>query len=111
MDNKVWGFVKNHKKELAIAGVSAVIGGVVFAVTRKKPVLVHCWTRTCDDIPIPELSVGTVNALWKEDGYIDTIVNNIPIASIGEFFEELVKNVEQINPDGTIDAVVGFTAK
>lgn len=103
-------FAKNHKKELAAAGIALVGGAVVFAITKQKPVDLDKAAKVLYpvvDIEAPQLEVGTITELWQEGEWLNSIVNDIKVADCGKFGEELTK-IENVTPDTTISAVMTF---
>ncbi len=87
-------FVADHKKELI--ATTAVVGGVVL-------VILGCKRRSgktantngifrAKDILIPDgLRVWNTSNLWVEGGYLNAIVNSIPIDDLGELGKQYIK--------------------
>ena len=111
--NKIKEFANAHKKEIALTlTVTAAVGGaLVYAITKKKPKLnpdaVKCVFNRIEDLNKPEMNLGTLTELWKEDGIINAIVNDFTIADLGRLGEELCK-IESVRPDTTVTALMGF---
>lgn len=116
MDKKnVKEFVKTHKKEIAIA--AATVGGVLaFAIIRKAPkfskdAVKIDTTQVMDTyLPKPELEFGTLTELWKDEWGINAIVNDITIADLGKFGEQLTK-IDGVENDTVVTAMMGFLEK
>ena len=113
MENKVWRFIKNNKKKLAAAIGVAIVGGVVYAMTRDKKVITAIQEKFPNDLPIPEISLGKdkVTNLWVEGNYVNAIIGGTTMPGLVKVMEELVEKVDEIEPDGTASAIIGFTRK
>lgn len=112
---KVKEFVKEHKKELIIAGATMVVGGVVFAITKQKPKLDgvarqsgrYPWESIIGEIEIPELSFGQIELLHKNGDLIEFIANDITVGDLGKWGEELIK-FENVTPETGVNAVMSL---
>ena len=108
---KVKEFVKTHKKEIALTALAVIGGTVVFAITKKKPKIrsttVNGVFNEITDLAKPELGFGTITELWKEGDYTNAIVNDITVADLGRFGDELCK-IEGIKPETIVTSVMGF---
>lgn len=115
MDKKnVREFIKTHKKEIAIAAIATVVGSVAFVITRKTPKFAKETIKSVTtkvmptDIPKPELEFGTLTDLWVDDlGVINAIVNDITVADLGKFGEQLTK-IDGVENNTVVTAVMGF---
>lgn len=114
MDKKnIRKFIKTHKKEIAIAAVATVVGSVAFVITRKTPKFAKETIKSVatqvmpTDIPKPELEFGTLTDLWVDDFGVNAIVNDITIADLGKFGEQLTK-IDGVENDTVVTAVMGF---
>lgn len=114
---KVKVFMKDHWKEIAVGAGIVVIGGVTYVLFKKKPNFekldlklpdVSDWAAK-EQERISELNwgIGEMTDLWDEGGYINTIVNDIPLSKLGEFGEEL-KKIGSITDDSLVDMVIGL---
>ena len=117
MDKKnVRKFIKTHKKEIAIAAIATVIGSVAFVITRKTPKFAKETIKSVatqvmpTDVPKPELEFGTLTDLWKDEWGINAIVNDITIADLGKFGEQLTK-IDGVENDTVVTAMMGFLEK
>lgn len=117
MDKKnVKEFVKTHKKEIAIAAAATVGGVLAFAITRKTPkfskeTIKSVTTQVMPtDILKPELDFGTLTDLWVDDYGVNAIVNDITVADLGKFGEQLTK-IDGVENDTVVTAMMGFLEK
>lgn len=110
---KVKEFVNTHKKDIALAltTVTVVGGALVYAITKTKPRLnldaVNGVFNRIEDMNKPDMNLGTLTELWKEDGYVNAIVNDFTIADLGRLGEELCK-IDSVTPETTVTALMGF---
>ena len=106
-ENKILAWVNNHKKGLAISVGCAVGGLIAIAITRGS--------SSVRDLPIPELEIGKITELWKEvkngEEIICTIADDLTVADLGRFGEELAKKVDGITFESTVSAIMGFARK
>ena len=114
MDKKnIREFIKTHKKEIAIAAIATVIGSVAFAITRKTPKFAKETIKSVTtkvmptDIPKPELEFGTLTDLWVDDFGVNVIVNDITVADLGKFGEQLTK-IDGVENNTVVTAMMGF---
>ena len=108
-ENKVVGFVKNHKKAFVITGL-IMVGGVIFAVTKTKPIKIAELFRNPNELPIPDMETGKAMRMWSRGAKtmgVEGIVNNIPLSDLGRFGEELMQKMEEVKPDMTMDVIFG----
>ena len=88
-------FVDDHKKELIATTV--VAGGVVLVILGckrhgKKTSKANGIFRA-KDISIPDsLKVWDTSELWVEGGYLNAIVNSIPVDDLGELGKKYIKH-------------------
>lgn len=92
--SKVKEFVKSHKKEL-IAG-AMLVGGTVLVIvgvrhSRKKVAMLQ---KTFEnDVSIPEgFKRWKPSMLWKENGYLNAIIEEVPLSDLGELGKQYVEN-------------------
>lgn len=113
---KAKGFVKEHKKELAIAAVTVVGGAIVFAITRKQSETIkkdmdrihEAFTSTINewrDLDKSVIELGTIESLDTNGEWIDAIVNDISVSDLGKLGEELVK-LEGVNSETGVSAMI-----
>ena len=116
---KVLNFVKEHKKELAIAAVAVVGGTVLFALTRKKPESIKMLEATAGSdwkqkelarIEALDWNLGEVTDLWNEGECVNAIINDITVADLGKLGEESLK-IEGITKDTTVSMLIGYLNK
>ena len=87
-------FVKKHKKEIAIGVGTAVIGGVVYMITKKKPKINSIdsfMPIPYKDLEIPKLDIGRIDELWQDKISKMAIVNDFTIADMGDIGQEFLK--------------------
>ena len=115
-ENKVITFVKNHKKEIAFATITLVVGTVMLVVARKKPDIPNTviepkidWKKIMDEkIKNLNWSVGTVTDLWNEfEGSTDLIINDITVSNLGDLGEECLK-IDGITSDTKVSMVLSL---
>lgn len=111
---KVKAFVKNHKAEIAIATVTVISAGIAIAICKKTPdvdvtkIVIDTTTDLADNIDIPELEIGRIDQLWREDGFINSIVNDVTLADLGEFGKELIEKIDGLTENTVVTAMMGF---
>lgn len=110
--NEVKEFVKTHKKEIALTALAVVGGAVVFAITRKNPKIATQAVEKVSEnqwkwLDAPELSIGTITDLSTNGQWTDAIVNDITVADLGRFGEELCK-IEGVKPNTIVSSVMSF---
>ena len=98
-----WNWVKEHKKEVAIAGAISIISAVSGIVLYKK----FDSANTIDWLP-PKLNISNTsiggNLVRHHDGaYECFIYEDIPLAALGKFGEYLAENIPEL-PDSPIVA-------
>jgi hypothetical protein len=117
------GYVKTHKKEIALGALCAVGTGVLIAFGVKgirsinvtgNPVkmigdivddsLDNSWM---ENNVVEGFTTGKVNQLWNEDGYGNAIVQFFTIKDMGALGEDL-KKIKGITDDTEVSAVFGF---
>ena len=108
-------FVAGHKKEIAI-GVCVAVGGVVVYKIVKKTLKIDSMSDVVTDdslwdqlteLEIPELEVGTIEDLWKDQWGKSLILNDITVADMGKIGEEFLK-IEGVTKDTVVTASVGL---
>lgn len=90
-----WNWVKKHKKEFAIAGVSA-IGGIILYKKFGQSNVVKNWQP-------PKLNISDNgidgNLVRCHDGAVEVFIyEEVPLAVMGEFGEYLIANIPDL-PD------------
>lgn len=111
--SKIKKFVKEHKKELAIGALTVVAGGVIFAITKKKPseVITQSTLKipgsNIKDLNIPDIDYGTIEALWKEGEGTMVIMGDITVGNMGKVGEQLLK-IENVEPETTVSIIGGL---
>lgn len=110
--NKVLTFVKEHKKEIAVAAVGLVCAVGIGVIVSGKPVF-RCAGKTltnfgkCKNIDIPEAGVGLVTDLWNEGSHTHAIIDNISMSDLGKV-GEIFKNLPGVTDSTQVSAFVGF---
>lgn len=110
-------FVKEHKKEILIGVGLTVIGGVTFAVTRKKP-KIEDYLDKLPNIPnsklkkleLPEtlLRKGiTEVSSTNPDEWFDIWADGIPLSELGNIGKELCKTYDW-KPEQTVGGVMSI---
>ena len=95
----MWGWTKEHKKEIAIAGLISIVSAVGGIVLYKK--FEH--TNVVDWCP-PKLDFFDEDIVRHHDGaYECFIYEDIPLAAMGKFGEYLAENIPEL-PDNPIVA-------
>lgn len=111
---KLQTFVKSHKKGLMLGiGIAGGVMGLVIAkkVGQSKDLAFNVTVKKMRDIAVPkEFSVGKITELWKENGYLNAIADNIAVSDIGRFGEEFIKNGLVTN-DAEVSLIIGFLEK
>lgn len=110
--SKVKTFVNDHKKELIVgAGVTGtvLIGSIVYMITKQKPKIadISSVVTKIEDLEKPELDFGRLDELWREDSVVNLIVNDITVADLGAFGEQL-KKINGVADDTTVTALMGL---
>lgn len=111
---KVWELIRSHKKELAIATGVAIVGGIVYLVTKQKTdssaQLAELVNGTIiKDLEVPNcINIGTVDQCWLEDNVMNMIVNDLTVKDLGKFGEELIK-LDDITPDTGVSTIIGLS--
>lgn len=103
--NKVKAFMKEHKKGIAVTVGTAVVGGVIFAVTKHKPDVVKAVEYLKpENIEIPkELIKYGVDNIDNYTGAVELTTGYAPdykvaVAELGRFGEALCK-IPDIKPE------------
>lgn len=103
-ENKITAWVKAHKKKIAIATGTAVCGVIAYVIARKA---------ASTDLPIPEMVIGKITELWEEaennEEVVRMIAEGLTVADMGQFGEELVKNIDGITPESNVSVIMGVT--
>lgn len=101
---KVKAFVKEHKVEIACAVGAAVVGGIIFAVAKRKLLVVKKSTEKYlapEHCKVPEelLKYG-VDAVDIYKGAVELMADNydVAVAELGKFGEALCK-IPDIKPE------------
>ncbi len=93
---KLKSFAETHK-EIVILGACAI--GVAVGVVAAKKFGVFCKgavsfsasSPVCDDITIPvELAAKGLTELWRQNGYLNAIAENVSAADLGSLGEAFV---------------------
>ena len=107
-------FVDEHKREIAIgAGIAgvAVIGGVIYVITKRKPKIdILEKVFNVKDLEKPKMDIGTLTELWYEGGCINAILNDVTVADLGEVGKQFLK-IDGITNDTEVSAVIGLLEK
>lgn len=104
---KVLNYAKTHKKEI-ITGTAIIAGGIVlYAFTKQKPKIDNIITfEELKSMDMPEdWKLGTLDEYFKEDGFVQAIVNDIKVGDIGELGEEFIRT-GGVTADDTVSAVL-----
>lgn len=111
-------FVKEHKKEIAIGAGAAVIGTVIFMVTKKEPKINGIDGDKLRKVLVPKLEKLEVPETLLEKGitevsstkpneWLDIWTNNVSLSELGNVGKELCKAYDW-KPEQTISGVVGI---
>lgn len=111
--NKVVEFVKNHKKQIAIAAGMVAVGGLVIAKTRAKDYFNVTMFDTYSELKADCPGFENIIDAWTEkqaDGatYVNVIVDNLTAADFGKVGEDVIQKFKDVKPDTVVSAVVGF---
>ena len=88
--SKIKSFAKEHKDELITTAV--IIGGTVLVVLGFKPFR-RARTNKVKNIVIPDgFKAWNMCALWSEGGYLNAIIESIPVDNLGELGNQYIKN-------------------
>jgi hypothetical protein len=97
-----WEFVKEHKKEFAIAAVT-VIGGVILIKSVSKPECtknIGHFTIHKPEKNLPDLGVGVVGDVIQYDDAVTEIwMDHIPLSDMGKLGEAIRENFPDIPDD------------
>ena len=65
------------------------------------------------DLEIPELDIGTITELWKEgnEDVIRMISEDLTVADLGRFGEELAETFENVTSESAVSAVISVSTK
>jgi hypothetical protein len=99
-----WNWIKEHKKEIAIAGAISIVSAVGGIVLYKK---IEDINATKHWMP-PKLNISDTgiddNLVRHHDGATEvSIYEDIPLAALGKFGEYLAENIPNL-PDNPIVA-------
>lgn len=105
----VMEFIKTHKKEIAIATGSILIGTIGFVITKKKldgienvsKTLIETWK----DVDHSAITVGEITECTTNGEMIDVIINNISVKELATLSNQL-PDVEGITPDSNVSAMI-----
>lgn len=94
--SKIKEFVNEHKK--AVIAASLVIGGGILVVigckghsVRRKLQISNGLNRGIKDVPISDgLKVWNTTSLWREKGYLNGIVESIPLDDLGDLGKQFI---------------------
>lgn len=93
-----WNWVKEHKKEIAIAGAISVVSAVGGIVLYKKFGRID----VANDWQLPKLNISDVDIdsnVRRHDGAIEVFIyEDFPLAAMGKFGEYLAENIPYL-PD------------
>lgn len=116
MAEKKKGWIRRHWKPLAFVGGALALAGTAMIVLGKsesqeltlltsKITTVLPSIKEIDKVP---MRVGEmVDKPWYEGGALNTIVNGVPVSSLGEFGEDMLQ-LPDVTSDTEVSAVVGF---
>ena len=109
--NKVVKFVNDHKKGFTIGGI-ALLSGIMTIVLGKKcftTVSMAGATKTnrSTDIGVPGWNLGELAMCWKENGFINAIIDELTVADVGKLGEELLL-IDGITPKTALSMVLGM---
>lgn len=119
---KVMEFVKTHKKELAIAGATIVLGTAYIIVDRngriRRDELIKNIANQFEEFKAKEAasiakldwSVGKMTNLWNEGEHTNAIVEGVRVDEMGAIGEAF-KAIEGVTDDTVMDIVVGLDKK
>lgn len=103
---KTW--TMEHKKEILIA-VAGVAGGVVVYKIVGGNILRTDDCRVVNmNLIDGEVGVGTLNGSWKENGYVNVIVNELSTDDIGKLGESLVEKLGDVVNTNDVSAVISI---
>ena len=94
-----------------VAGV-AVIGGVIYVFTKKKPKIANISELVFHviDLEKPKMDIGRLDELWREDGCINAILNDVTVADLGAVGEQFLK-IDGITNETGVSAIIGLLDK
>lgn len=108
---------KTHKKEIALGAVG-VVGAVVAgklvydALGTKSITITHTPYEVQTkkfDISVPDWGVGELDTVGDfVDEYVGA-ANDIPIADMGAFGAELIKNLDEVEADSMVSVIFGVS--
>lgn len=122
-EHKVWNFIKNHKKEIAIAVCVTAAGVVLFAITKKGLTtyknhekegikiledLKEAYQMPIEDLP--KLDLGEITDLWVENGFTEVVINNITVDDLGAFGKELLK-IDNVKGTTVVSGILDLLEK
>lgn len=111
--NKVVEFVKNHKKQIAIAAGIVAAGGLMITKTRAKEGFDFITYKDIADIKDKNPDFGDVLDAWVETmpsdaDWVNALIQNMPAANLKRAVEAVIRNHKDVTPDTVVNAVVGF---
>ena len=108
---KVKEFVKKHKKAIALSAIAGVSGGVIFAITKKKPKIDKVVEKVVDkwtDVDSSVIEMGKIEQCDTNGKWIDVVVNDINVSDLGKFGEELTK-LEGVESETGVSAIISLS--
>ena len=108
-------FVKEHKKEILIGTGIAVVGGLIFIVTKKKPKFegtrrVIKTSMKCKDLEKPNINIGRIDELWQDEFGKMAIVNDFKVADMGTIGKEFLK-IDGVTNETEVSVIIGLLDK
>lgn len=102
--NKMWEFVKDHKREILIGtGVAIAAGFGLYKITSRKPNIIvdleqiSTEATNCKNCFKPELGVGVVEDAIKYDcGTIELMLDQLKLSDMGRLGEEIANKIPDI---------------
>ena len=105
-------FIRTHKKEIAIVAGTAIAGGIVFVIAKKKPTVssntVNSLIEKWRDVDHSAITIGRISECNTNGEWIDVIVNDIKVSDLAAFSEELQK-LEGVNSDTGVSAMISLS--
>lgn len=121
--NKVKTFIEEHKKEIiilasgtALLGVGFVIGKKLFSTTEINIVLEKAKSSLPPLTPPSnldvDLTIGDVtHACSYNNGTVEMMVENVSIADLGKYGEEILEKVPGVSTDDKVWALIDIKKK
>ena len=116
MAEKKKGWIRRHWKLLAFGGGAlALTGAAMIVLGKSEP---QGLTQLASKIPTVLPSIKEIDKVpmrigemvdkpWYEGGTLNTIVNGVPVSSLGEFGEDMLQ-LPDVTSDTEVSAVVCF---